>query len=46
MTGCVPLALGLVGIAGALLLAAICILANEMFRQRGLPGEEEADDDL
>lgn len=42
----IVLVFGLVGLAGAFLFAGICILANHMFRQRGLPAEEETSDDL
>lgn len=38
--------LGLIAIAAALLFAAICIVANHMFQQRGLPTDEEVQDDL
>lgn len=38
--------LGLIAIAAALLFAAICIAANHMFQQRGLPADEEVQDDL
>lgn len=39
-------AFGLIALAAALLFAAICIFANHMFRQRGLPADEEVQDDL
>lgn len=38
--------LGLIAFAAALLFATICIIANHMFRQRGLPAEKETSDDL
>ncbi len=42
----VAIAFGLLAVAAALLFGCLCILANHMFRQRGLPAEKETSDDL